>query len=91
MAKKKSRAVVKKGPPPKVSTVFDCPRCSYSNCVEVKIKRTQLKGELSCRVCGAKHIQSIHPLMKEVNVFCSWKDHLEREEELRRKGQHLGI
>ena len=82
---------MKKGPAPKVATVFDCPRCSYSNCVEVKIKRTQLKGELSCRVCGAKHVQALHPLMKEVNVFCNWKDQLEHEEELKRKGQHLGI
>ena len=40
MAKKKSRKVVAKGPAPKPMTIFDCPKCSYQKCVEVKIKRT---------------------------------------------------
>ena len=91
MAKKKSRAVVKKGPPPKVASVFDCPKCSYSNCVEVKIRRTQMLGILTCRVCNAKYEERIHPLMREVNVFCNWKDKIEEEAELKRQGRWLGF
>ena len=62
MAKKKSRAVVKKGPAPKPMTIFDCPKCSYQKCVEVKIKRTINKGILKCRVCGAGYEMKINAL-----------------------------
>ena len=66
MAKKKSRTVVKKAPPPKVCKVFDCPKCSHSQCVEVKLKRTQMVADLFCRVCKAKYHQRINSLMREV-------------------------
>ena len=67
MGKKKSRQVVKKGPPLRVPIVFDCPKCSYSQCVEVRLRRTQGFAELSCRVCKVKPPNiKINPLMKEV-------------------------
>lgn len=37
MARKKSRAKVKKVVKEKVDTVFDCPFCDYSKCVECKM------------------------------------------------------
>ena len=40
MGKKKSRQVVKKSAAPKIATIFDCPLCSHSSCVEVRLKRT---------------------------------------------------
>ena len=40
MGKKKSRKIVKKAGPPKVPTTFDCPKCSHSYTVEVRLKRT---------------------------------------------------
>ena len=82
MAKKKSRAVVKKGPPPKLPKVFDCPKCSHSLCVDVKIKRTRMEGELACRVCRIKFQMKINPLMKEVQVYYAWRDHLQSMEDL---------
>ena len=91
MAKKKSRTVVKKGPPPKVSSVFDCPKCSHSQCVEVKMKRTQMTALLFCRVCKVKANTRINHLMREVQVFCNWKDRMEREEKEKREGRWLGI
>ena len=66
MGKKKSRAVVKKPPPPRCPTAFDCPKCSHSNCVEVKLKRTMLFAELQCRICKINYKTKINPLMKEV-------------------------
>jgi transcription elongation factor Elf1 len=62
MGKKKSRTVAKKGPPLRVATVFDCPRCSHGNSVEVKLKRTQKEAFLSCRVCKVKHRAKINSL-----------------------------
>ena len=71
--------------------MFDCPNCAHSNCIEVKIKRTQGHAYLSCRVCPAKYEQKINPLMKEVNVFCNWKDRLEADAEMARNGTGLGL
>ena len=91
MAKKKSRAIVKKGPAAKVNTVFDCPKCSHSQCVEVKLKRKLLTANLSCRVCRAKAEFNVNHLEKEVQVYCRWKDRMEEEEEQRRLGRGLGF
>ena len=62
MAKKKSRNIVKKGPPQRVNKIFDCPKCSHSQCVEVKIKRKLLTAALSCRVCRVKADFNINKL-----------------------------
>ena len=80
MGKKSSRKVIKKAGPAKVPTIFDCPVCSHSQCVEVKLKRTEMKAHLWCRVCHAKHDCDIDPLMKEMQVFCEWKDLIEERE-----------
>lgn len=77
MAKKKSRKVVSKGPAPKPQTIFDCPLCSYSKCVEVKLRRTMGKADIKCRVCGKGESIKINSLMREVQVFCIWKDALD--------------
>ena len=37
MAKKKSRKVAVAKPKPKLETVFDCPFCNHSLCVEIKL------------------------------------------------------
>jgi transcription elongation factor Elf1 len=37
MGKRKSRTKSYKPPPPKVETMFDCPFCSNSHCVEIKM------------------------------------------------------
>ena len=54
MAKKKSRQIVKKGGKQHCMTVFDCPKCSHSQCVEIRIRRTENRATLSCRVCKEK-------------------------------------
>ena len=46
---------------------------------------------LYCRVCRVKHRQKINHLEQEVQVYCAWKDQLEYEEEMRRKGEGLGF
>ena len=83
MAKKKSRKVVKKAPPPKVPKVFDCPKCSNSRCIEVKIQRTKFMGHLKCRICRVSSSMPINHLMKEIQVFCKWKDRFEEKENLK--------
>ena len=80
MGKKSSRKVIKKAGPLKVPTIFDCPICSHSQCVEVKIKRTEMKADLWCRVCHQKYTTAINPLMKEMQVYCEWKDMIEEKE-----------
>ena len=77
MAKKKSRQIVKKGGKQHWSSVFDCPKCSHSQCVEIKLRRTESKANLHCRVCGTSISYRINKHMKEVHVFCKWKDELE--------------
>ena len=66
--------------------MFDCPKCSHSKCIEVRLKRTQSKAFLHCRVCRVKYETKIKPLMKEVYVFCKWKDMLDEQDELIKAG-----
>ena len=79
MGKRKSRSVkIMKAPPPKVEKVFDCPFCSHSKTVEVKLQRPLKKATLSCRICRNKYEFPINRLMIEVDVFHRWIDECER-------------
>ena len=61
MAKKTSRKVVKKTKLGGIPIVFDCPKCSNPQCIEVKCKRTEKRALLECRVCRVK---KTYPLNK---------------------------
>ena len=74
MGKRKSSKVkVSKGPPPKVEKVFDCPFCSHSKTIEVKMyfikfinpcfsQRPIGKATLRCRICKVDYEKKINRL-----------------------------
>eukprot|EP00347_Sterkiella_histriomuscorum_P022851 403336914 len=58
----------------KLETVFDCPFCNHSQCVEIKLVRDKQIGYLSCRVCNVNYQSKIHHLSAAVDVYCAWID-----------------
>ena len=78
MGKKKTKIKIMKAPALKVSKVFDCPFCSHSRTVEVKISRPKNLATLQCRICKDIYKFDITKLMIEVDVYCRWIDECER-------------
>ena len=61
----------------KLATQFNCPFCSHSNSVEVKMDRKGQVGTLKCRVCLADFEMRINALHEPVDVFAEWIDQCE--------------
>lgn len=79
MAKKKrSQKAPAQKPKPKLETVFDCPFCNHSLCVEVKMDSQRRIGSLKCRICSTSHASKIHQLSAQVDVYCSWIDECQK-------------
>ena len=61
----------------KLATTFNCPFCSHSNSVEVKMDKKGCVGYLKCRVCAADYEMRINSLHSPVDVFADWIDQCE--------------
>ncbi|CDW72784.1 UNKNOWN [Stylonychia lemnae] len=87
-----SRATkIMKKAPPKVDKVFDCPYCSHSATVEVKMMRPKKIAYLSCRICTTSYQHTISHLNKEVDVYCAWIDEAEAKNKKHRGGISQGL
>jgi transcription elongation factor Elf1 len=87
MGKKKSRAVkIMKAAPLKVAKTFDCPFCSHTQSIEVKLRRPLCKATLMCRICKVSYEMRLLKIQKEVDVYCSWIDKCEEANNERRFG-----
>jgi transcription elongation factor Elf1 len=76
--KKKSQKAPTMRPKPKLETVFDCPFCNHSLCVEVKLDGQRRIGQLKCRICLTHHASKIHQLSAQVDVYCKWIDECQK-------------
>lgn len=57
---------------------FDCPFCNYNKCVEVFFRRRQGEGEIKCRVCNARYVTPLSPIMEKADLYCIWLDECHR-------------
>jgi transcription elongation factor Elf1 len=82
MGKRKSAA---KPPPrkkpPKIPSVFDCPKCNVEKCVEVSLNTKDRVGSVTCRNCGEKYDMKLKDLDEGIDVYTAWCDELDREAE----------
>ena len=74
----------------KVGTVFDCPVCNHTNCVECKIDRRLGVGSVECTQCPSDfntsfQVNRLTELDEAVDLFYQWRDDMERRKELARR------
>jgi transcription elongation factor Elf1 len=77
MGGKKSSAKPAPKVKPKLATQFNCPFCSHTNTVSVKMDRRGQVGSLKCRECHAVFEMRINPLNQPVDVYAEWLDQSE--------------
>ena len=66
-------------------TEFDCPSCNYSKCIEVRMYRKKMEGEIKCRICAITYKSGISPIMEPADLYCVWVDECEQLNQKKQK------